>query len=256
MKALTIPKPNPSAKFRLVCLPYAGGAASSYRLWPGALPESVEVWAIQLPGREGRMGERAMVRLAPMVSETMSVLTSMLDSPFALFGHSMGALLAFELARQLPPEFTPTKIFLSGCRGPRLPVRHSLHTLPEPQLLADLGRLGGTHDAVLNDPELMRLLLPTIYADLEASETYAYTPSAALHTPITALGGTQDPLASEHDIAEWARETDGQFRMKLFPGGHFYFRPDPQPLLRFLSGELNELVAGQRSRSTVPVERL
>jgi len=255
MKALVIPKRNPSARFRLVCLPYAGGAASSYRMWPAALPESVEVWAIQLPGREGRMSERPPVRLAPMVSETMSVLTSMLDSPFALFGHSMGALMAFELARQLWPKFAPAKIFLSGCRGPRLPVRHSLHTLSESQLLTDLRRLGGTHDAVLDDQELMRVLLPAIYADLEASETYEYVPSAPLQIPITAFGGTQDPLASEQDIAAWREETSGEFRLQLFPGGHFYFRPDPQPLLQTVAGELEELTAAQRSRSTTPVER-
>lgn len=238
MNAIIIPKRNPAARLRLVCFPYAGGAASAYRTWAAAMPSTVELWAVQLPGREERRPETPLVRLAPMVAESYSALAPVLEPPFAFFGHSMGALIAFELARRLPP----VKLFLSGCRGPHLPVRHSLHTLSQPQLLADLRRLGGTHDAVLNDVDLMQALLPAIYADLEASETYVYEENGPrLRCPITALGGSQDPLASEHDLAAWSAETAGEFRLKMFSGGHFYFRNDPEALLRFVSGELEEM---------------
>ena len=239
MNAIIVPKRNPAARLRLVCFPFAGGSASAFRPWAAAMPSHVELWAMQLPGREERITERPLVRIAPMVEESYSALAPRLDLPIAFFGHSMGALIAFELARRI----APLKLFLSGCRGPRLPVRHSLHTLSQPQLLADLRRLGGSPAAVLDDPDLMRVLLPAIYADLEASETYQYRENnERLHSPITALGGNHDPLASENDLASWSAETDGEFRLKMFPGGHFYFRNDLPALLRYLSGELEELI--------------
>ncbi len=237
MNAIIIPKRNPAGALRLVCFPYAGGAASTYRVWAAAMPSNVELWAVQLPGREERMAEPPYVCLSAMVAESYSVLAPVLDPPFAFFGHSMGALIAFELARKLPP----VKLFLSGCRGPRLPVRHSLHTLSQAQLLADLRRLGGTPDLVLNDADLMRVLLPAIYADLEASETYVYREDARLRCPVIALGGRQDPLASEQDLAAWSAETEGEFRLKMFSGGHFYFRSDLESLLRYVRAELENL---------------
>jgi medium-chain acyl-[acyl-carrier-protein] hydrolase len=211
--------------YRLFCFPYAGGGASSFRSWQPLLPEQIELCAMRLPGRDGRVAVPAFQRMAPLVAHLVNALRSRLDLPFALFGHSMGALVAFEVARQLRRERLPAPchLFVSGFRAPQLPDDgQSIHELPDGPFRDELRRLGGTPPAILDDAELMELVLPNLRADFAVCETYAYTPEAPLDCPVTAFGGRDDVEVSRADLAAWRAQTRGAFKIRQFAGDHFF----------------------------------
>jgi medium-chain acyl-[acyl-carrier-protein] hydrolase len=225
----------------LFCFPYAGGSAAVFRTWPKALT-AVDVRPVQLPGRGGRLRERPHTRVRDLAVAACDGLSPDFGHSFALFGHSFGALVAFEMARELRRRRGPQPfhLFISARRGPRRPdPAPPMHGLPEPQFLAEvLARYGGIPDAVLQEPELLALLLPALRADLEAVETYSYEPEAPLDIPITAFGGVSDPWANLDDLEAWREETAGPFGLTRFPGGHFYFDEAPAPLLGKLGLQL------------------
>ena len=237
-----ISKPNPEARLRLFCFPYAGGAASIYRTWPQSLPAEIEVCAVQLPGRENRLRERAFTNLVALVQALLPPLLPYLDKPFALFGHSMGALIAYELTRQLQPySQTPTHLLVSGRRGPMLPETEALlHTLPsDVAFLAELQRRYGNLPAVLfEDAELRALFTPLLRADLTLVETYPSITKTALPCPVVALGGEADPRVSYTELAAWQALTQADFALHTFPGGHFYLNEQVQLLLSTIAGYL------------------
>jgi len=238
---ITRPRPLPRARFRLFCLPHAGGGASAFRGWADTFSDDVEVRPVQLPGRENRIAEPAFDRLEPLVQALADAVEPWLDLPFALFGHSNGALIGFELARALRARLRPgpAHLFASGRRAPDLPAdRASIHPLPEPAFLAELQTLGGISPALLEHRELLALLVPTLRADVAVHETYAYREEPALECPITAYGGVADPRASRVQLEGWARHTAGPFVLRLFPGGHFYLQDDREALLRTLASDL------------------
>lgn len=237
---LELPAPNPQARLRLFCFPYAGGGASIYRAWPRHLPPDVEVWAIQLPGRETRLFDTPFTRVDPLVRALHAALQPHLQRPFAFFGHSLGALLAFECARTLSAAGrVPAHLFVSGCRAPQLPpIGEPIHALPDRQFVHALRRLQGTPEEVLRNSELMDLLLPRLRADFALAETYAYVPGPALPCPISAYGGIADSEVTQADLAAWRQHTARGFSLHRLPGDHFFIHHNEAQLLHSLSSEL------------------
>ena len=239
------PRPNPRATLRLFCFPYAGGGASIYRNWLMHLPPAVEGCLVQLPGRENRLVERPFRELSRLLPPLGQALYPYLDKPFAFFGHSMGALVSFELARYLRKQYklAPVRLFVSAYRGPRLPARDTpIHHLPEPEFIAALRGLNGTPEAVLHNAELMQLVRPTLRADFTLCETYEYLPDEPLTCPISAFGGLQDPDVSREQLALWRDETCGAFILRMFPGDHFFLHNSSLLLLRALCQDLAQLI--------------
>jgi len=241
---VTCPKPHPQAKLRLFCFHYAGGRASVFRTWSDSLPQSVEVCAIELPGRGMRLRESPFTQLEPLVQHLPSALLPFLDKPFAFFGHSMGGLVSFELTRLLRREYgvSPVHLFVSGQRAPQVPdPEPPIHTLPESEFLEELRRFNGTPEAVLENAELMQLLFPTLRADFAVLETYAYTPEIPLDCPITAFGGLQDPEANCDELEAWREQTNAFFVLEMFPGDHFFLHSAEPLLLQCLSQKLHQM---------------
>jgi medium-chain acyl-[acyl-carrier-protein] hydrolase len=234
-------RPASGARIRLFCLPYAGGSASLYRQWPDILPPQVEVWPIQLPGRENRLMETPIEQMPQMIEKLVPVLLPYLDKPYAFFGHSMGAGISFELVRALRQQQAPgpVRLFVSGRRAPQFPPREKpVHALPEPEFIAELRRLNGTPEAVLENAELLQLLLPVIRADFKLSETYSFVEADPLTCPITAFGGLQDTDVSREDLAAWGQQTRGTFTLRFFAGDHFFIHSAKFDLLQVLLRDL------------------
>jgi len=225
---------------RLVCFPSAGAGATAYRDWPALLPETVEVIAVQLPGREDRVREDPFTASEPLVRALGQVLRPYLDLPMALFGHSGGALLAFEVARLLQSRsYTPPRLLVSGHRAPHLPARgRPLRDLPDDEFLAEITALDGTDTAVFADAGLRRVVLPALRADVTLWETYTYRPGPTLTATITALGGDRDPLVPIEDLHGWARHTAGACRVRQFTGHHFFLHEARGEVLATIAHEL------------------
>lgn len=240
---VTCPKPNPQAKLRLFCFHYAGGGALSFRTWSKSLPPYVEVCPIELPGRGIRLKEPPFNQLDPLIQALEKALLPSLNKPFAFFGHSMGALVSFEIARRLRTEhrLSPVHMFVSGRRAPQIPEKDPpIHALPEPEFLKELRRYNGTPEEVLNNAELMQLLLPTLRADFAVIEAYVYASSSPLDCPITAWGGLQDWKASCDDLEAWREQTNATFSLQMFPGDHFFLHSAQSLLLQSLCRELHQ----------------
>jgi medium-chain acyl-[acyl-carrier-protein] hydrolase len=241
---LTLPSPNPKARLRLFCLPYAGGAATLFRAWPNMLPPDVEVVALQPPGRGTRLLEPAFTRLTALVEAAMEVIVPELDRPYAFFGHSMGAMLSFELARALRRERIagPARLFVSGRRAPQTPSDEPpSYNLPDDEFIEELRQLNGTDQEVLEHPELMQLMLPLLRADFELVQTYEYKPEPPLDCPISAYGGLEDFEEGQETLEAWREQTTASFSLRMFPGDHFYLQKKGTQglLLEALSRELD-----------------
>lgn len=249
---VTCPKPNPQARLRLFCFPYAGGAASLFRTWSEELPSEVEVCPVQLPGRESRFREARYTRLMPLVHALGDVIRPYLTLPFAFFGHSMGALIGFELARYLRRQNapTPTHLFVSAHRAPHLPdPKAPIYDLPDPQFLEELRLLNGMPPKVLENAELMELMLPLLRADFAIAETYSYTEDTPLACPISAFGGLADGEVSHEEMAAWHAQTLSTFRLCMLPGDHFFLFKQRPMLLQAISEEVVQMLALARQRS-------
>ncbi len=241
---LRISRPNPNPRLRLFCFPYAGGAASIYRSWPQHLPAEIEVCAVQLPGRENRIREQAFTDVGTLVETLLPTLLPYLDRPFALFGHSMGTLIAYEVAQKLQQQHgqMPTHLFVSGRRSPVLPDPDApLHTLPsDEQFLHELQRRYNNLPTVLfEDKELRELFLPLLRADFTLVETYSNPASIPLSCPLITLGGREDPRVTEAQLRAWQPLTVADFALHCFPGGHFYLNEQVQPLLATITHYLS-----------------
>jgi medium-chain acyl-[acyl-carrier-protein] hydrolase len=237
---LTISTTNLNPEVRLFCLPYAGGGASIFRTWREHLPGSVAVCPVNLPGRESRIRERPRTDLEGLVGEIARAMLPHLDRPFALFGHSMGAVLAFEVARRLRGEYmkSPSHLFVSGHRAPQIRGQRQSYDLPEPEFIQVLHDLNGTVREVLKHPELLELMLPLLRADFELCETYSFTPGPPLDCPLTALGGLFDPDVTQEHLELWRAQTTGPFAARMLPGDHFFIRTEQALLLRTVANGL------------------
>jgi medium-chain acyl-[acyl-carrier-protein] hydrolase len=210
---------------RLFCFPYAGGGASIYRKWAGSLHDDVELCAMQLPGREDRLSEPPCARLSEMIPRVIEQLSPYTDLPFAFFGHSLGALIAFELTRTLRDAWVtqPAHLFVSGRRAPHLPARRApLYDLPQAEFEAALADMQGTPRAVLDNRELMDLMTPLLRVDLALNDTYTCARGPALDVPISVFGGSDDGETTREELDAWRQHTRAFAGVRVFPGHHFY----------------------------------
>lgn len=235
-------EPNPHARLRLFCFPYAGGGPHIFRGWSAGLPKDIEVCPIQLPGRGSRIKEPPFTRLLPMVQAMAQGLLPLLDRPFAFFGHSMGALIGFALARQLRREsgIEPSHLFVASRRAPQLPGSSpQMHLLSDHDFIEALRRLGGMPEELLQHAELMQLVLPILRADVTLCETYVYQNEEPLNCPVSAFGGFLGRDVSRYELEAWRAQTRSSFRLQMFPGNHFFLVDDRTLLLRAIAEDLS-----------------
>ncbi|MER7394121.1 alpha/beta fold hydrolase [Streptomyces sp. NPDC000151] len=215
--------PEPDA-VRLICFPHAGGSASAYGPLSRLLPPHLEVRAVQYPGRQDRRLEPPVDGIRELAAAIAERLPADDDRPWAFFGHSMGALLAYETTRVLQERQAPApvRLFLSGRGAPAL--RADPHDAPpdDEAILTAVRRLGGTGAQLLDDPELVAMVLPALRADYRALAAYSWTPGAPLDVPITVLCGADDPVVAVPDAAGWRAQTRAGAEVRVFSGGHFY----------------------------------
>jgi len=232
---------RPDAEVLMFCLPYAGGSAATFRRFAALTQRlDVEVRAVELPGHGRRIGEPP----AFVVADVADVVSAVIDRPYILFGHSLGARLAFEVARHLrdggAPE--PLRLFVSGSPGPRLPrVGMGDAALPDDEFIARIEAMGGTPAAVLGDAELREMFLPVMRADFAWGDTYQYRSGRLLDCPVTAFAGAADPEAPVDQVATWALETTGPYRTQVLAGGHFFLHEQFDALADALVSDLPEL---------------
>lgn len=238
------PPPGPQAEVLLFCLPHAGGGSAAYRRWPKLLPPAIGVQPVQLPGREQRLAEPA--RVDPV--EVADAVLRRADRPFAVYGHSMGALLGYEVTRELGRRGgpLPRRLALGGSRPPHRPEsRPGMADLPDDEFAAALVSLGGTPADVLADPDLRDLLLPVLRADLRWLQGYRCTRPDPVPVPMDAFCGTEDELVGPADMAGWAQYTSAGFAQYEIPGGHFFvLEPPPGLVSRLTAGVLGQADPG------------
>lgn len=230
---------------RLFCFPYAGGSEYVFRTWQRALPEFVEVRAVRLPGRGARMQETPYTELPRLVDRLAHEMGRDFAEPFAFFGHSMGALISFELARAVWEQYgvQPSVLFVSGRAAPHLARRQRpIHNLPFEAFVAALRDLDGTPAEVLDNAELMQLTAPFLRADLQMVETYVCAPDTSLSCPIIGFSGLEDRRTTSADMMEWKQHTSSTFFLHVLPGGHFFLKTAEKALLEKLSQELSRMV--------------
>ena len=228
-------------RLRLFCFPYAGGSASAYARWPERLPPGIDVRPVQLPGRWNRLREAPLTRFDDVTRALGEELPPYLDCPFALFGHSMGALLAFEIARDLRRRGLPQPIhlFVSGHRAPHIPDPDLPGAdLSDEAFIERLRELNGTPREVIDRPDVMDLLLPTIRADFSVCRTYTHVPEPPLDCPLTVFGGVDDDETADGQLDAWREHATGRWMLYTFPGDHFFIHSAEAVLLKALSASL------------------
>jgi surfactin synthase thioesterase subunit len=220
-------QPAPDAPVILLCLPHAGGSANFYQSMANRFGRAVDVVAVQYPGRHDRRLETPVDDLLRLAGGIVAAVGPWLDRPVALFGHSMGATLGFEVARRMEASGrSPVHLFASGRRAPSCLHPSTLRVDDDSALLAELRRLSGTDTALLDDPEIQQMILPAVRADYKAIHRYrCLPPDARLRCPVTALVGDADPQTTLDEAAAWARHTSATFDRRVFPGDHFFLKP-------------------------------
>jgi surfactin synthase thioesterase subunit len=239
--------PSPDAPVQLVCLPHAGGSASFFRPVAQALNPRVEVLAVQYPGRQDRHREPMIDTIDGLADQVCRSVTGAVDRPFALFGHSMGATLAFEVAVRLEQAGrVAERVFVSGRRAPSCHRDEQVHKRDDAGIVAELRGLSGTDQQVFGDEELMRMVLPAVRNDYRAAETYVCTTDHRLRSPVTALTGDDDPRASHDEVRAWSAHTRGAFEMVRYPGGHFFLVDHAPDVIRVIRERLTRPAVAPR----------
>ncbi|AEH09370.1 thioesterase II family protein [Candidatus Protofrankia datiscae] len=241
--------PGPPDGPLLVCFPHAGGAASFYLPMARALSATTRVRAVQYPGRQDRRSEPPLTTIAALADALAEVLDAFTGQQVAFFGHSMGAIVGFEVIRRLEAAGRPGPrvLFASGRRAPSVRRGDRVHLLDDAGFLREIRALGGTDPRVLDDPEMLALVLPPTRADYRAIETYVGPPDATVRTPVTVLVGDTDPHATAVDAERWREHTGGDFDVRVFPGGHFYLVDQQQAVTATIVAALRDgPAAGQR----------
>lgn len=235
-------RPNPQARLRLFCFPFAGGGASIFRTWPTSLPREIDVCPVQLPGRESRLRDEPFCRLGPLLEKLIEVLEPEDDLPFAYFGHSMGAIIAYHLTLRLRElgKRLPSMLMVSARRAPFLPPDEDevIYHLPDEEFKEKLRELDGTPETVLEHPELMELMLPLLRADFELVDTSETLRAEPFDMPVVAFGGLRDEEVEKEKLEAWKEVTRGTFRLRMFPGGHFFIQEDRHALIGAVAEDL------------------
>lgn len=236
--------PRPAAPLRIFCFPYAGAGASMYASWARQLPEQVEVIAIQLPGRESRFSEPLLDDVPTIVSAIAREMKPLLaQKPYLLFGHSLGAILAFEIARYIERMalICPLHLVVSGRQAPRSCVRDEpIHHLADEEFIEELRKLESTPNEVLSNEDLMAFLLPRIRADFAAAYDYRYERGPKVGFPVTAFGGTDDEDVGDQGLLDWEEECSGEFEALFFEGDHFFIHSAEKQVLDRIGRILDE----------------
>jgi medium-chain acyl-[acyl-carrier-protein] hydrolase len=230
--------PCPLPRARLICFPFAGGSAATYSQWQASLPRDIEVCAVELPGRGRRRGERCVTRMERLVDDLCSSLEPLLDAPYFLFGHSMGAVIAFSLARRVRALGLrgPDHLFASAHLPPHRSRREAeAEAMNDTDVVALLRRIGGTPPEILADPAVLELVVPIIRADLLLLDSYRHVPDAPLDCPITAFAGSKDEHATHRELQGWATHTTGPLAVEVVEGGHFFVNTRRDHVLRHVS---------------------
>jgi surfactin synthase thioesterase subunit len=231
-----------AVRYRLFCFPYAGAGAAVFRQWPDYLPSDLELCAPCLPGRDARIDEPSASAMVPLIASLAREVRAMLTVPYALFGHSMGAFIAFDLAHELSElGQPPAHLFVSAQRGPRLPYSAlPIFALPDDEFLAGvLARYDSIPKPVLEDKELRSVLLRTLRGDFTLVEDYHYRATGMLACPVTAFGGSDDMGIAREQLEAWSAETTNRFRLHILPGGHFFLQNSREELLSVIRAELH-----------------
>lgn len=238
-----------AASCQLFCFSHAGGGPSFFRPWGARLQPEIAVCRVLLPGREARLEEPPFRRIADLVDPLCAALKPRLNQPYALFGHSMGAAVAYEVARRFSGagRTGPACLIVSGRKAPTAADnRRRLHTLPDDEFVCEVARLNGIPSEVLNEPELLAMFLPALRADYELSETYQPLPGARLDCPVVAYMSTSDPEAEYAPMLAWQQVTTGQFTMRVFHGDHFYLKAGRPDVLSAVREDLRLTTDAQR----------
>jgi surfactin synthase thioesterase subunit len=236
--------PAPEAPVRLVCFPHAGGSATFYFPVSRAMSPHVDVLSVQYPGRQDRRGEPCIDTVAGLADAVVEELLPWADRPLALFGHSMGASLAFEVALRLESRGVVLRgLFASGRRAPSRFRDEAVHLAGDDTLIEELKKLSGTDTQVLGDPEILRMILPAVRNDYRAAETYRFTGGPRLNCPVLALVGEEDPQVTPEEADAWQEHTNGPFRVRRFTGGHFFLNSHAAAVMSEISGHLSQTPA-------------
>lgn len=239
------PTLDPSA--RLVCFPHAGGSASYFYGASQSIAPTVDLLAIQYPGRQDRHSENLVDSISGLADSLQHELLPLCDRPLALFGHSMGAILAFEVAVRLTREgHAPLCVFASGRRAPSCERDERVHLQDDEHLLAEIRKLGGTDLGIFLDPEVLKLALPVIRNDYKATETYQCTQDQKVSCPVVVLVGDQDPKVTMNEARAWRDHTTGTFHLQSFPGGHFYLNSRVSEIVELISSRIDHLASDRR----------
>jgi medium-chain acyl-[acyl-carrier-protein] hydrolase len=242
-------RPDATRPIRLYCFSYAGGSATAYLQWQTDLEPYVDVCGVQLPGRGSRMGEACLTSLPEIVEQVAQELMWQDDGTFALFGHSLGALLAFEVTRLCASRGMrlPSHLFVSGCDAPRYrQLDEPLHELPDPELIDKLADYGGTPPEILANAELLQLTLPVLRADFALAYRYEYIAQLPLSIPLTVFAGLQDPHTERELVEKWAEETTATTRTHWLDGHHFFINTHRNAVIERVLAELLKLKVGAR----------
>ncbi|MBN6040626.1 thioesterase II family protein [Amycolatopsis sp. 195334CR] len=223
---------------RVVCFPHAGGSASWYHPMSAALSPRAEVCSVQYPGRQDRRGERPVDDVTELAGRIAGVLAGLADRPLVFFGHSMGAVVAYEVARAFAARGleAPAHLIASGRRGPGTHRDERVHERDDDGIIAELKLLSGTDTRVLGDEEILRMIMPAVRADYRAVETYRPAPGPRLSCPVTVLTGDRDPKTELGEAHAWAEVTDGPVEVKVYPGGHFFLTRHLEAVLELTAG--------------------
>ena len=235
-------RPRPAAAFRLFCFPHAGGAPVSFFPWTAHVSEEIECVCLQYPGRAHRLRETPSTSVQQLVDDILPEIEGWSEKPFAFYGHSLGGIVAFELARTLGRlgRPGPRHLYIGAARPPQnASSRPPIHQLPDNEFVAAVNsRYGGIPAAVAADSGAMEMFLPGLRGDFTAYETYQFRPSNPLALPITVFGGAQDPAVSPECLEGWRQHTDMAFDLRVLPGGHFFPPASTQVLIRVLESQV------------------
>lgn len=239
-------KKNNQSLMRMFCFPYAGGSASIFAKWSANLPPAVDIIPVQLPGRANRFNESPYDDLYLLIKDVIDGISPYLDKPFVLFGHSMGALIIFELAYSLltTKNIKPELLIVSGSRAPSIfNSGKNIHLYDDKQFIAWLQDNGGTPDGIFDSEDSCKVFLPVLRADFKICEIYQWIVKKKVASPILAFGGLQDVLVKREDILEWEKVTESDFKYKMIPGDHFYINNNSHLLLFNIYQALLELIS-------------